>query len=56
VLKQHRQELEGLCLKVDSEAVLAQFASTNIQLENSKTEPHAEVKVFLHGELNAWGR
>src|SRR5216683_3891751 len=52
MLQQHRQDLEGLFLKANSQAVLAQFASAKIQFENAKTEPHAEVKVFLHGELN----
>src|SRR5713101_9864120 len=52
MLQQHRQDLKGLFLKANSQAVLAQFASAKIQFENAKTEPHAEVKVFLHGELN----
>src|SRR6266849_2926112 len=56
VLKQHRQKLEGLFLKANCQAVLAQFAGAKIQLEKPKTEPHAEVKVFLHGKLNAQGR
>jgi hypothetical protein len=53
VLDQHRQELEGLFLQADSQAVLPQFASPKIKLENPKTEPHAVVKVFLHGKVNA---
>src|SRR5580704_5181737 len=48
VLKQHGQDLEGLFLKSHSQAMFAQFARANIQLENPKTVPHAEVKVFLH--------
>ena len=46
VLKQHRQDLEGLFLKANSKAVLAQFASAKVQLENPKTEPPAKVMVF----------
>src|SRR5260370_12542220 len=53
VLKQHRQELEGLFLKADSHAVLAQFTGAKIQLENPKTKPHVEVKAFLHGNVNS---
>ncbi len=52
VLKQHRQDLEGLFLKANSQAVLAQFASTKIHFENPKTEPPANLMVFLHGEMN----
>ena len=51
VLKQHRQDLEGLFLEPDSQAVLAQFASAKIQLENSKTEPPGEADGLL-----AWTR
>src|SRR6202521_4068369 len=46
VLHQRRQDLEGLFLKPYSQAVLAQFAGAKIQLENPKTEPHAEMKIF----------
>jgi len=53
VLQQHRQELEGLFLKANSQVALAQFASAKIQLENPKSELPAEVKVFVHGEVNA---
>jgi hypothetical protein len=53
VLKQHRQDLEGLFLKANSKAMLVQFAGAKIQLENPKAEPHAKVKVFLHKEVNA---
>ena len=49
VLEQHRQDLEGLFLKTNSQAVLAQFASAKIQLENPKTEPPAKLRVFWHG-------
>jgi len=45
--------LEELFLKADSQAVLAQFTGAKIQLENPKTEPHVEVKVFLHGKVNS---
>jgi len=48
VLKQHRQDLEGLFLKPNSQAVLAQFASAKIQFENPKTEPPARLRVFWH--------
>ena len=53
VLKQHRQNLKRLFLKANSQAVLAQFAGAKVQLENPKAEPRAEVKVFLHKEVNA---
>src|ERR1700676_2286030 len=52
VLKQHGQDLEGLRLKPNSEAVLAQFAGTKIQFENPETDPFANLTVFLHGEVN----
>ncbi len=52
VLKQHRQDLEGLFLKANSKAVLAQFASAKIQFENPKTEPPAKLMVFPHGDVN----
>ncbi len=48
VLKQQGQDLERLLLNANSQAMLAQFASPKIKLENPKTEPHAVVKVFLH--------
>jgi hypothetical protein len=47
-LKQHRQDLQGLFLKANPQAVLAQFASAKIQLENSKSQPHSGVKVICH--------
>ena len=50
VLEQHRQDLEGLFLKPNSQAVLAQFASSKIQLENPKTEPPTRVRVLWHEE------
>jgi hypothetical protein len=49
VLKQHRQELEGLFLKANSQAVPAQFASAKIQLENAKPERPAKLMSFFHG-------
>jgi hypothetical protein len=54
VLKQHRQDLEGLLLKPNSEAALAQFASTTIQLEHPKTKPPASLMVSFHEEVNLW--
>jgi hypothetical protein len=53
MLKHHRQELEGLFLKPYSQTVFPQFAGAKIQFENSKTKPPVEVKVFLHGKMNA---
>src|SRR4029077_8746003 len=38
VFQQHRQDLKGLLLKPDAQAVPAQFASAKIHLENPKTE------------------
>jgi hypothetical protein len=52
VLKQQGQDLEGLFLKANSQTVLTQFAGPKIKLENPETEPRAEVKVFLHTEMN----
>jgi hypothetical protein len=52
VLKQHRQDLEGLFLKPNQEAVLAQFASTKIQFENSEAEAAGNLLVFSHGEAS----
>ena len=52
VLEQHRQNLEGLLLKPDSQAALAQFASAKIHLENPKTEPPARLMVRFHAEVN----
>jgi len=48
-----RPGLERLLLNANSQAMLAQFASPKIKLENPKTEPHAVVKVFLHAKVNA---
>src|ERR1700688_4371973 len=48
VFKQHRQDLEGLILKANPKAVLAQFAGAKIQLENPKVEPPAKLIVFPH--------
>jgi hypothetical protein len=53
VLKQHSQCLEGLFLKANSQAVLPQLARAKIQLEYSKAEPRAPMKVFLHEEVNS---
>lgn len=50
-LKQHGQHLEGLLLKPDSQAALAQFASPKIQLEHPKTEPPANLIAWFHDEL-----
>jgi hypothetical protein len=56
VLKQHPQDLKGLFLKADSQAMLAQLASLKIQFENSKTEGPAKLMVFLHEEANLSGK
>ena len=48
VLEQHRQDLEGLLLKPDLQAALAQFASTKVNLEHSKTEPPGIPIVWFH--------
>jgi hypothetical protein len=50
VFEECRQDLEGLFLEANSQAVLAQFAGTKIQLENPKTEAPANLMVFLHGK------
>jgi hypothetical protein len=56
MLKQHRQDLEGLFLKPDSYAMLAQLTSGEIQFENSKMERPAQLTVFLHEEANLSGK
>jgi hypothetical protein len=48
VLEQHCQDLEGLLLKPDLQAALTQFASTQVHLEHSKTEPPASLMVWFH--------
>jgi hypothetical protein len=48
VLKQQDQDLEGLFLKADSQAVLAQFTGTKIHFEHAKTKPPANLLVFFH--------
>jgi len=52
VLKKHRQDLEGLFLKPNAQAPLAQFASAKIQFENPKTDRPAHLIGFLHGEVD----
>jgi len=52
VLKQRRQDLEGLFLKANSKAVLAQLPSAKIQFEYPKTEPPAQLMVFPHAKVN----
>jgi hypothetical protein len=56
VVKQHRQDLKGLFLKPDSQAMLAQLASLKIQFKNSKTERPANLMVILHEEANLSGK
>src|SRR5579859_1051096 len=46
--EKHNQDLEGLFLQANAQAVLAQFPGTKIQLENPKMESPAKVKFFLH--------
>jgi hypothetical protein len=52
VLEQHRQNAEGLCLKPNLQAALAQFASAKIQFENPKTDQPVKVMGFLHRKVN----
>jgi|SRR5215470_8192557 len=52
VLKQHRQDLEGLFLKANSQSVFAQFACAKIEFENAKTESAPKLTVFRHREVN----
>src|SRR5262245_1790868 len=52
VLEQRHQDLEGLLLEPDSDAALAQFASTNIHLENPETEPPVNLRVCFHAPVN----
>jgi len=44
--------LEGLFLKANSKAMLAQFASAKIQFEDPKTKPPAKLIVFPNGVVN----
>ena len=50
-LEQHRQDLEGLLLKPNSQDSLAQFGRTKIQLEHPETEPPANLIVVFHDEV-----
>ena len=52
MLEQHRQDLEGLLLKPDSQTAFAQFAGTKIQLEHPKTQPLANLTVRFHEEVS----
>jgi hypothetical protein len=52
MLQQHRQDLEGLFLQPDPQAMFAQFSGANIHLENSKAESPVGLLVFLHGEVS----
>jgi len=51
-LQQHRQDLEGLFLQPDAQAMFAQFSSAKIHLKNSETESAVGLMVFLHGEVD----
>src|SRR5271155_4263827 len=50
-LQEHREELEGLFLQPDAQAMFAQFPSAKIHLENSKPESPVGLMVCLHGEV-----
>jgi hypothetical protein len=52
MFQEHGQDLKGLLLKPDSQAVLAQFACTKIQLEHPETEAPANLIVRFHDEVN----
>jgi hypothetical protein len=49
MLEQHRQDLEGLFLKANSQAVLAQLAGPKVQFEHPETNPPDNLMVFPHG-------
>jgi hypothetical protein len=49
MLKEHRQNLEGLFLKPNSQAVLAQLACLKIQFEYPETQPPTKFIAFSHG-------
>jgi hypothetical protein len=52
MLKQRRQDLEGLFLDADFSAMLAQFTGPEVQFEYSKKEPFASLFAFFqHGEF-----
>jgi hypothetical protein len=51
VLEQHRQDLDGLLLKADSQALLGQFAGAKVQLEHAKAEPLANLTGFSHRQV-----
>jgi hypothetical protein len=42
--------LEGLFLKANSQAVLAQLGGAEVQFEDPKTEPALSLLVFSHPE------
>jgi hypothetical protein len=50
MVEQHHEDLERLFLQPNAQAVLAQFASAQVQFENPKPEMSANVMVFLHGK------
>jgi len=49
--QQHGQELEGLLLQPDAQAMFAQFSSAKIHLENSKPDSPVGLMVCLHREV-----
>jgi hypothetical protein len=48
MLQQCCQDLEGLFLKANPQAMFAQFAGSKIEFENPKTKPPANLMVFCH--------
>jgi len=50
MFEERGEHLERLLLKADSQAMLAQFASSKVQFENSEAEAAAQLMVFWHGE------
>jgi hypothetical protein len=56
VLEQHLQNAERLFLQANSLALLAQFAGTQIRLEDPKSEPTANLLVVRHGGVSLQSR
>ena len=51
-IEEHRENLKRLSLKPNPDALLTQFAGTQVHLENAKTEVDACLTIFWHGNLH----
>jgi hypothetical protein len=50
MFEQHRQDLKGLFLKPDLQALFTQFSSAKIHLEDPKAKPPGKLMIVWHGE------